>query len=1174
MSDWRTLDLSPGGRSLIEASAGTGKTWTIAALYLRLLLEQQRMPREIVVATFSEAAAQELRQRIRERLEAVARLLDDPEAHVPGDDGRDDWLMARRHPGDGLRLRLALAELDIAPIGTLHALCHRVLREQPFHTGSGFGGVSLVDGRRLHRELANDLWRRWTQDAALAVEATPWIAGGRDRLAAALELALRPGVRLPPEEDDGVAGLLADGNAEALRELAEDKHWYRPRCTRLPRGLRVLADWIDAGDGDAAFDDKRLEDLALPLSEQIVADRLEEAEDHPLFRYARRAAGVLGAAGQHRKLAALIAAVPTLRAAAQERMRERAQRSFDALVGEVDAALRGNPALAKALFEQWPVALVDEFQDTDSVQYAILDAIYSDAEGYARGRLALIGDPKQAIYGFRGGDVHTYLQAASRIGPEQRLPLAINQRSTTGYVAACNELFAQAGAGLSMRDADPGSAIAYREVTASGRHDHGAYSIDGVAVERPLVFHYHVDEDAVPAVAQRRRAALDGCAQLVVQLLDGRHRIGQDPLEPGDIAVLLPTNGDVAALRRRLVERGVPCVGAGRSSVFASDWARALQLQLQAAADPRNASALRAALATPLGGETFATLRDWRDADAESDPRWQAAQRRVEDWQRTWQRRGVLALVQAVIEAASMPLAALPLAERERALTDLRHLGELLQAREAELPGQAELLAWLAQQRDGEAASDEDAADEQSLRLESDARRVQLMTMHASKGLEFRLVVLPMAWDHTGRNEQLVAVHDGQPGRVLRNDAQAIAQAQCEQQDERLRLLYVALTRASHACHLFALDPARAKQKNHPAWKDPERSALDALLARAFGRIGQPLDGITLADAGEHIAWRQGWPAGDARLRSAQADTGRQLQLRPLPAPPLRLPRRHSFSTLLRHDRPGALEESAASDEAVAMPADAPAPTVQPPHPQLQALQAWRGTAFGNALHDVLEQRRIGQPLAEQADLVISALRRRGVLDADAELAAGIATRLDGVLDAQLLPGLRLGALPGTALRAEMTFDYLLDSVSVQQLRALLAAHGWTPPPLSASILHGLMTGKIDLVFRHDGRFHVLDWKGNWLGETLQDYRGPALERAMDAHHYRLQALLYTVAVERYLRGRMGAGYRREAHLGQTIYLFVRAVGLDGDAGVWAHRFDDRLLDAVDALLAGTEVAA
>jgi exodeoxyribonuclease V beta subunit len=250
--------------------------------------------------------------------------------------------------------------------------------------------------------------------------------------------------------------------------------------------------------------------------------------------------------------------------------------------------------------------------------------------------------------------------------------------------------------------------------------------------------------------------------------------------------------------------------------------------------------------------------------------------------------------------------------------------------------------------------------------------------------------------------------------------------------------------------------------------------------------------------------------------------------------------------------------------------------SAQLPDPALAALAHWRGTEFGLALHDVLEQRRIGLPIRKQPKLVRDCLRMRGVRPWQEgpeleQMLDIVAQRLDATLDAELQPGLRLSDLPAHALRAEMAFDYLLGDASTDSLRAACRAAGEENlmPVLAMHTLRGLMNGKIDLVFEHAGRFHVLDWKGNWLGDQLDNYVPAALPAAMDVHHYRLQALLYTVALHRYLRTRLGEAYRPSEHLGAPVYLFLRAVGLTPGAGVWTQHFSPALIEAVDAALAG-----
>lgn len=1177
-ADWTVLPLDPGGRSLIEASAGTGKTWTISVLYLRLLLEQRLSPKQIVVTTFTDAAAQELRERIRERLLWAARLADGsaPAALQPTAD--EAWLRAR-WSGDAAaaradlhRLRLALAELDLAPIGTLHGLCRRILADFPFECGVPFELGEFVDAAGLRNELLDDLWRCLTQtDTDLSVEDRAAWSLGRKRLAQYLGLLMAPGVSVAPAAAEDVAGFMQARSAARIREWIASTQFTRANSALRSR-LVELADFIDAGDADVEAGAKLADGLAKvlddPLSRHLKPEALASGDHAAILELAREAARCLPAFVVAPLQRALAAYQARLYRQARERLAASGQLTFDELIARVHDALQapGN-VLAARLFEAWPVALVDEFQDTDAQQYGILDRIYRDDGGALRGRLVMIGDPKQAIYRFRGGDIDAYL--AARHSATDAMALGVNFRSAHAFVAALNEWHAQAGAVLST---DPSHEIRYVPMRANGRDD-APYTIDGKARETPLCFHYRAD--AAESQPERRQAALEACANQIVDLLSGGHRIGARGLQPGDIAVLLPSHGDIAELRALLQARDVPCVTSSRNDVFESDWARELRIVLHAALHPRDDAAARAALATRLGGRSWNELRALvADPDA-----WQRETALFRELDATWRSRGVLAVVRAVIERASTRLFAR--ADRERVLTDLRHLGELLQAQSEALPGRDLLLAWLRDQR--KSRGGDGAGEERQLRIESDAARVTLTTLHASKGLEFNVVMLPLMWANVGRSDEIPLLHDHASGRrVVAFDAESAERHAREGQDERFRLLYVALTRARHACHVYALDPARPKQKNaKEAEKDPCRSALDAMVER-LRQGGQ-------VQAMPHVLWSEqpwAWPQRRWAAAGSEAEAPREARREPAAAP---FEFRYSFSALARHGaQAGAIEEDRpAGDEGVVENALAssdvlPFPTAdEAEHAGLAWLAPIAGTEFGNAVHEIFERRRIGVPMAQQPPLIRRALRDAHVRLRERspdELVPHLAGRLQQVLDTPLLPrrdpALTLGALPAHALRAEMEFDFVLDAVSLRDLRKACDF----VPGASVQELRGLMNGKIDLVLEHAGRLHVLDYKTNRLGDgrRLSAYAPERLDAAMDESHYRFQALLYTVAVDRYLRQRVPR-YRRGEHLGETIYLFVRAVGIAPDAaplaGIWAHRFDDRLLDAVDRVFGGRDDA-
>ncbi|MDO4710147.1 MAG: UvrD-helicase domain-containing protein [Pseudomonadota bacterium] len=1176
---WRRLQLEAGGRSLIEASAGTGKTWTIAVLYLRLLLEEKSSPGNIIVTTFSKAAASELSERLRARLVWALELAQAP-THAADNDPAADWLIGRwqdaaRQKADIARLQLALAELDSAPVSTLHSLCNRILREHPFAAGSRFSGDALVDGDAWHAEIAADFKRVLRQSPP-------------DELHAQFPQALLQQLKKLPDGKQ-IGQLLAPATvvpqvkidawpearlAEVFRNASAG---INGRQTRVIRGFGQLADFIETRGATWPGKDE-MDSLAKASYDKSVTKAGQKiAATKDAFEHLPQLLAQVQNHISHsqQQLWQRIQAWALRQKALGAGRRE--QRSFDDLLAHVHQVLQAEAGqasrpLADALFAAWPVALVDEFQDTDGVQYGILDAIYRDRDGAPRGRMVMIGDPKQAIYRFRGGDIHSYLRAAASVAADARLSLAVNHRSSRAMVAAINQFYACGGSALDVDEGGYSSHIAYQQVEASSRRDDTPFCMDGVPLEQAL--HMVMEENPPDSKGERELRALTAAANDITQMLaEGRYRIGTEPLAPRDIAVLLPKAAQIEKMKALLQARGVPCVTTTRSNVFASDSARHLQVLLHAVLHAEKQSLIRAALATPLYGMALETVAG---LDAED---WQEIGQRFHAWRALWQRRGVQALVDAVLKQHGARL--LAASNGERVLTDLRHLAEILQSQADAGLGPHALLAWLKDERDGGGDGEEETREARELRIESEAPRVKLMTLHASKGLEFPVVFLPLMWAHEGRDESgLVALHDAQTGeRQLRSDQAALAQSAQELQDERFRLLYVALTRSIYACIVHALPPQRCQdgKRSNPA-EGTARTALDVMLSR----IQPALDSAELAAATPAIAWRHGWNVDAVLPQFPSAPLPAGLSARKLPELPWTpLPSRHSFSTLTR-GLPAAdgSQADAASDEGGEAHIDEAAqfaPGAAPEHPQLLALGQLRGTAIGNAIHAIFEHRRVGQAVTEQPLLLRQSLQAQGLWAGEREgalLAEKWGHRIDTVLATPLAEDMpALGSLPASDLLAEMEFHFALAHTSLQALGEACSAHGEPNLiPQDARQLRGLMTGKIDLVFRHDGRFHVLDYKGNFLGYRVADYQGAALVEAMNHSHYRFQALLYTVALDRYLHQRL-AGYRRDKHLGDSWYLFVRALGLAPDAGIWRQRFDDALISAVQAALPGDAIS-
>ena len=1212
------------GSRLIEASAGTGKTWTIAALYLRLVLghggaqafERPLMPPDILVMTFTRAATRELSDRIRARLvEAVACFRG--ERPVAAHDHflrslMQDYPAGMAREQAAWRLAMAAECMDDAAIFTIDAWCQRMLREHAFDSGNLFDEELESDESQRLLDAAQDYWRQQcyplqgdTLEAVLQV----W----KNLHALVLDVQ-----RLSRDSIDAAygAGTLAQcvqtaqhAHAQAVQALAqgwEDK-------------AEQLQHWLDAQlDGQAYLWDKRklqparytgwLNSLKAwardPLHTPLV---LTDAARHRLSPEGMAEAckgstmDVLlpDTLAQLQQLLLALQQLPQpsvalrLHAAAQvqQRMqwlkRQAGTFGFADMLQRLDVALAGDNGanLRTSILAQYPVALIDEFQDTSPLQYRLFDRIYRTADNDAHSALLLIGDPKQSIYGFRGADIYSYLRA--RQATEGRhYVLDVNFRSTEGVVQAVNHWFVQAeqraGVGAFMFrawvDGQVSNPLPFDPVRAQGRAEH--LSSHGRAVPAMQVWWHDEQGEVVNADTLRQHMA-QACAEQIVQWLNdgqvGFAQAGQalQRVRPCDMAVLVRNGREAAAVRRQLQRRGVASVYlSDHESVFASAEAQDLVYWLRAVAAPLDVRAVRAGLATGMMGLSLETLA-WLASDDEAFDAHSAMLAKLHG---VWQRQGVLAMLRQTLHRMELPARWLSEVGGERRLTNFLHLAELLQNASATLEGEQAVIRWLATQVQEPGAG----SDEQVVRLESDADLVKIVTVHKSKGLEYPIVFLPFASDFRSYSDEWVRLPQADGSKLLQlsPSAQDLQQADTDRLREDLRLLYVALTRPRHALWvgMGALSKGNSKQcVNHQ------------------GASGYLLNGGQAATAAQWWSALQGLVEACPQV---------QVERLPLPVPCSRLQARTVPAALQTpmafagdFDRTWgigsftALVRGAASKVGAVLPVSAMRPAddeqvvveALPARPSLLAVDArapvWhrfqRGELVGNFIHDQLEWLEgedfalppDGQgPLAEQ-------LLRRCERAGRGEFGADVVTWMAQAVHLQL-PGLECSLAQIATRLPEMEFWLPLAQLPADRVDAICRAHilpGQARPALPQRSLHGMLMGFADLVLVHEGRYWVMDYKTNHLGADGSAYTDAALAHAMLQHRYDVQAALYMLALHRLLQSRLGHAYAPQEQLGGALYFFLR--GLDGPTR-GAHHVPPCLpvLQALEQLL--DEVAA
>ncbi|HET7267357.1 MAG TPA: exodeoxyribonuclease V subunit beta [Oleiagrimonas sp.] len=1173
------LTLPLDGRQLIEASAGTGKTYTIAGLYARLIVERRVPVRQLLVMTFTRAATEELRQRLRDRLALCARLANDGSfdadaSAIEAMNGEEVWaltlLRRARDAGEETpealadRLRLALASMDEAAIFTIHGFCQRVLDAHVALLDDAIAGAELVaSDRDLLEDFAAETWLRVAgSDDVDELAALQQLAGSPESLATLLGDLIGFEGEIEPAAGELSAAADTDAATQALL-----KAWREQGAAAMD----VFDEWFAAGHLNASKFKKGADGQLRQLAAVLASGRLPEVaalkrytqayiagavkKNKPDFPQQPAFAAIDDWLSAHEAVEArrqawlpilLHRIVAEARTWLTRRKRDLARVSYDDLITRLATSVAGqgrrHHTLVKALREQYPYALVDEFQDTDARQFGILETLYG---GF--GTLYMIGDPKQAIYGFRGGDVHAYLRAAKGAGGKHSLPH--NFRSSPAMLRAVEAVFTASEQPFVEEGID------FKHVESGGGVADDALQMDGQTVT-PLTFWMPPAE--VTKADDVRDVMATACARTIARLLRDARLDGQ-PLEPGRVAVLTGTNAEAARMQDALHACGVPAVCQRKESVFTSGEARELLRILDALLVPQSMSRARGALATELLGRHLSDLAHMAaDEDA-----WSAALGELADLHACWFARGIAATLERLAERHAPRLLALP--DGDRRLSNLLQLGELLAADGRKLAGQRAL-------RDALAAHIRDADsqnDAEQLRLESDAQCVQIVTLHRSKGLEYDVVLMPF----TGLNK-LKSPSKGTCPRFHRDeesvrrlilsgsnnreaDDAVACQAHCvETMAEDARTVYVGLTRAKYAC-----------------WIAGGGSTLTHLL----GNNGDP---SALVDAHQDI------------MATVAPEAVKPVHLTPLeqvePGHARRFTRHlsrdwwtHSFSQWASGARDaadaggGAHDETIADDDVSSVDVD---PGVEVP--------TWpRGPRYGNAVHTVLEKTDfalwrgcVDEAPKQATGLLARELRATGLGGEELTRAEPpTAKLLAAALNAPVVDKLCLADLDPADRCPEMAFHFGIAGADPEAVLASLHKHGYQTHHADyghlGERLRGLMTGIIDLVFRHREQWWVVDYKTNNLGAHAGDYAEDKLPAAIAAHDYDLQYIIYTVALHRWLRQTLGDAYDYERDMGGVRYLFVR--GMTAGGGVFADRPPRELIEALDTLLAAPmEVAA
>ncbi len=1185
------------GRQVIEASAGTGKTWTLAALYLRLVLGHARtdalLPPQILVMTFTDAATAELRERIRTRLSQAATFFDlsAQGREFPTTLKVDAFLETLRDsfapslwPRCALQLNCAAEWMDDAAIYTIHGWSRRMLTQHALESHNLFEQTRLENADQLKLTLVQDYWREWFYPlpADTLQHITPLIGQEPSKLLKTLSEMWKEQERKPrdvaaPEISPTQAIDLhmawqakVEMTAQTAREAWHDTVLYALQeagAQKKIKGLRAdyFANWLNVLQAWATQSTKtHTSKEEFKVLERFTTQALQdkgwaEAEGFAFFAALQDHVELFNDKPDTDKHIALHAAHAVGEAYKAAKAQRAAFDFSDLLQNLHHAVMADDGRLATAIRQQYPVALVDEFQDTDPWQYGTLNRIYAPDACSDANALVMIGDPKQAIYSFRGADLGTYIKArndAQAINQEALHTLTGNHRSSAGLVQAVNHVFTKATKPFASSQGE----IEFVEVLAQGKEP--ALVINGD--ERPpfTVWHMHPPGDAEVVSST---SYLHHCAQVFADQM--ANLLNQQAATPGDMAVLVRSQKQADAVRHALRERHIPSVYlSDHTSVYQSTEATDLWRLLRAVASPRQTSWVRAA----VGSRLWALDLQQVLAITQDEAQWEQLLEQFHQWHSQWQQHGVLPMLHQWLHSQHVAQRMLTQVDGERRLSNLLHLGELLQHAEQSLQGEHALVRYLGEQ----IQSQHHDSDAQQARLETDALCVKVITYHKSKGLQYPLVFVPFAGAFGV--EKKAKTHFAQE-----DEGDDDCDTEATSVEEDMRLLYVALTRAQRGLWMGV---AETKNDLNKATTKSELklSALSRLLMRKErGDLGQQLRDLWRPCAHIHVADLP--ELQHIRYQASTTDSAVRNALTPT--------RTHhslwwtaSFSAITRGLVSESKRDEAVADAITDAMADAQLGQEAAPAPEPEGISTWQsfpaGARYGTLLHDLLEW------LSQNDWPVANANAPAWAKQAWAHLLERKASwlQLDEASHTQLEPWLKAVVqtpLPLHALNAapltlcelntehmwpEMEFNLEVAHVSATALDQLIQAHvfeGSPRPALQARVMQGMLTGSMDLVLQHDGRYWVIDYKSN----KLPSYDPFTLQDAVLHKRYEVQYVLYTLALHRLLKVRL-PGYDYAQHMGGAVYMFLRGIHADG-AGVHLQRPPQALIEALDALFTG-----
>ncbi len=1187
MNSFDPVTIEIKGKNLIEASAGTGKTYAIALLYLRLLIEKELLPENILVVTFTEAATKELRERIRERIRD-ARDYFAPNSGIETKDETLKALLSRYmeiapacEARTLQRLEASLHGFDSAAISTIHGFCSRILKESAFESASLYDIELTADMDVIFAEVAEDFWRAnfFAENSKLLPLAISkkWSA---EKFARFLRGKTgNPAVTVIPRFSDAEEEKNDTACNELYREICSEWEKERDniekilfchealsrsrenyRTDMIPDILKEMERYVEDGSPYQLFDNFRKFTTTFMLS---ACKKKPQPPSALFFDLCDRISTLM----EERSLILLTRLITYAEAKLPAKKMKHNVRSYDDLIADLYSALENDAGgvLKRRILENFRGALVDEFQDTDQLQYGILRKIFGDGSI----PLFLIGDPKQAIYSFRGADIHAYMAAREETLLERGFTMTQNWRSSPMMLHGISRLFGLKGARpffLENLECPELSAAGHHLLFDAGNRDSAPFQIwfmgRDAGDEKPI--------DINAALPRIINSVVSEIASLLEEAGRGGVMIDGRPLEPCDIAVIVRSNREARLLHTALSNSGIPSVTRCNEGVFGSEEAIEMRYLLSAIIDPACAPKLRAALATSIFGKSAEEIAAYIDDDPDG---WEKCLSSFHEYNEIWRKRGFICMFRIMASREGVRARLLSLPSGERRLTNFMHMAELLDNKEKESRTGAErLFIWLNEQISS-GMENEDC----QIRLESDDKSVRVMTVHVSKGLEFPVVFVPFLWREISPQDDSLFFHEN--GQCFmdfgsKDFGKHRETARLEALSESLRLLYVAMTRAKYRCYLIwgrfrGIESSPLAYLLNLHEKEVSNNVFDLMKEKLENVSDEtlllPLWSLARNSGGSISVTLN--PSTEIEHFNDKNKVSGELSLRRLDRKLQDWWRVSSFTSL-------SADQGETGDSHHHGWKNADAGIARSAQSGLSIFSFPRGALAGSFLHSVMEkidpEEATGEKLAEQLSRMLEQSFGKIWLTTVCDMITYVCAAPLGFASDKF----SLSDIPAASRIPEMEFYFPLKKIRSHSLSDILEKHGEKCAELAEigrklgfRETGGMLHGFIDLVVEHNEKFYIIDWKSNHLGERPEDYSRENLKTEMVRNLYPFQYLLYTVALNRYLE-RTFPGYGYDGNFGGVIYVFLRGVNPDyPEHGIYFELPDKALVDELTRFL-------